>query len=368
MAADFHRTRALARRAVDEQVVPGLVLGLRQAGKTRLLDAFGNRQIEPQVRPVDPDTVFDLASLTKAVVTSLLVMRGVGQGLWRLDDPLGKDLPALRERPAVTLRMALSHAGGFAAHRPFYEQVLRDRVPPPDGRERILALAASEAPAYAPGTRSLYSDLGFMLLGDFVEKGLADRLDRLADRLLFAPLGLRGLGFAGSRALVGRTLAPTEDCPLRGGMLLGQVHDLNAFAMGGVAGHAGLFGDAADLLALADALCAAWRDSGPGGGAPIVPGEVLRLFWQPAGIPGSTWRLGWDGPAPTGSLAGDRLSRQAVGHLGFTGCSLWIDPQQEISIVLLTNFVHPKVHKDPRFRSLRPAIHDAILDEAGYQA
>jgi CubicO group peptidase (beta-lactamase class C family) len=221
--------------------------------------------------------------------------------------------------------------------------------------------------AYVPGTQSLYSDLGFMLLGDLVERGFADGLDKLAERLLFAPLGAHGLGFAGSRALAGRTLAPTEDCPVRGGMLLGQVHDLNAFAMGGVAGHAGLFGNAADLLALADALCAAWRDVGADGRAPVVPGEVLRLFWQPAGIPGSTWRLGWDGPSAMGSLAGDRLSRQAVGHLGFTGCSLWIDPRQEISIVLLSNFVHPTVHKDPRFRSLRPAIHDAILDDAGYR-
>jgi serine-type D-Ala-D-Ala carboxypeptidase len=135
-----------------------------------------------------------------------------------------------------------------------------------------------------------------------------------------------------------------------------------------VAGHAGLFGNAADLLALADALCAAWRDAGPAGGAPVVPGEVLRLFWQTAGVPGSTWRLGWDGPAPTGSLAGERLSRQAVGHLGFTGCSLWIDPVRETSIVLLTNFVHPVVHKDPRFRALRPALHDALLDDAGYRA
>lgn len=369
MAADFHQTRTLARRAVDEQVVPGLVLGLRQAGRTRLLDAIGNRQLVPQTLPLQADAVFDLASLTKAVVTSLLVMRGVGQGLWNLDDPMGKHLIALGGRPHITLRMVLSHAAGFAAHRPFYEQVLESGRAPSDGRERILALAASEPLAYAPGTRSLYSDLGFMLLGDLVEKGFADSLDRLAERLLFAPLGLTSLGFAGSRALAGRALAPTEDCPLRGGMLLGQVHDLNAFAMGGVAGHAGLFGNAADLLTLADALCAAWRDVGPKGREPVVPGEVLRLFWRPASVvPGSTWRLGWDGPSVTGSLAGDRLSRQAVGHLGFTGCSLWIDPRQETSIVLLTNFVHPKVHKDPRFRSLRPALHDAILEDAGYRA
>jgi CubicO group peptidase (beta-lactamase class C family) len=205
-----------------------------------------------------------------------------------------------------------------------------------------------------------------MLLGDLVERGLGARLDALGERLLFAPLGLRATGFASSTTFL--RLAPTERCPVRGRLLCGEVHDLNAFAMGGVAGHAGLFANAANLLALSSALCAAWRGAGPAGGAPLVPAEVLRLFWRPAGIPGSTWRFGWDGPAASGSLAGDRLSRQAVGHLGFTGCSLWIDPERETCVVVLTNFVHPTVRKDPRFRALRPALNDAALDAIGYRA
>ena len=368
MAAKFSLVRAVAQRAVDDGVIPGLVLGLAQGGQVQFLDAFGHRQIVPDVERLTPDVVYDLASLTKAVVTSLLVMRGVGSGIWALDDPLGKHLPALAARPEVTLRRALAHAAGFAAHRPFFEQVVDNGAAPADGRERIVALAAAEPLAYQPGTRSLYSDLGFILLGDLVERGLGNRLDALAEELLFAPLGLRATGFAGSTVLAGRTPAPTECCPVRQRMLRGEVHDLNAFAMGGVAGHAGLFADAADLLGLASALCAAWRDTAPAGGAPVVPAEVLRLFWRSAGIPGSTWRLGWDGPAATGSLAGDRLSRQAVGHLGFTGCSLWIDPERETCIVLLTNFIHPTVHKDPRFRALRPALQDAALDAVGYRA
>jgi CubicO group peptidase (beta-lactamase class C family) len=366
MPADFTILRALAQRAVDGGVTPGLVLGLAQAGQVRFLDAFGLRQVVPAVEGLTTDVVYDLASLTKAVVTSLLVMRGIGDGIWALDDPLDKHLPALAARPEVTMRRALAHAAGFAAHRPFFEQVLNQGVAPADGRERVLALAAAEPLAYPPGTRSQYSDLGFMLLGDLVERGLGARLDALAERLLFAPLGLRATGFAGSTAF--SRLAPTERCPVRGRLLCGEVHDLNAFAMGGVAGHAGLFANAADLLALASALCAAWHDAGPAGGAPLVPAEVLRLFWQPAGIPGSTWRLGWDGPAALGSLAGDRLSRQAVGHLGFTGCSLWIDPERETCVVVLTNFVHPTVRKDPRFRALRPALNDAALDAIGYRA
>ena len=334
----------------------------------QFLDAFGHRQTVPDAERLTTDVIYDLASLTKAVVTSLLIMRGVGSGIWALDDPLGKHLPSLAARSEVTLRRTLAHAAGFAAHRPFFEQVIDKGVAPGDGRERIVALAAAEPLAYQPGTRSLYSDLGFILLGDLVERGLGGRLDLLAEELLFAPLGLRATGFSGSAALSGRTIAPTERCPVRWRMLCGEVHDLNAFAMGGVAGHAGLFADAADLLGLAAALCAAWRGAAPAGGAPLVPAEVLRLFWRPAGIPGSTWRLGWDGPAAVGSLAGSRLSRQALGHLGFTGCSLWIDPERETSIVLLTNFVHPTVHKDPRFRGLRPMLHDAALEAIGYRA
>ena len=173
MAADFTILRALAQRAVDDGVTPGLVLGLAQAGLVRFLDAFGLRQVVPDVAGLTTDVVYDLASLTKAVVTSLLIMRGIGDGIWALDDPLDKHLPALAARPEVTLRRALAHAAGFAAHRPFFEQVINQGVAPADGRERVLALAAAEPLAYPPGTRSLYSDLGFMLLGDLVERGEA---------------------------------------------------------------------------------------------------------------------------------------------------------------------------------------------------
>jgi len=134
--------------------------------------------------------------------------------------------------------------------------------------------------------------------------------------------------------------------------------------MGGIAGHAGLFSDATDLGILAGALCAAWKSPT---GSNIASREVMRTFWAPAGIPGSTWRLGWDGPAPAGSQAGERMSRSAVGHLGFTGCSLWIDPARELWVVLLTNRVHPEVPpaSDDRFRRLRPRLHDAVLDAIG---
>jgi CubicO group peptidase (beta-lactamase class C family) len=374
MASEFNSLSRVALAAIQDGVIPGLVVAVGQAGQVRLLAAFGDRQVEPEAQAATADTVYDLASLTKALVTSLLVMRGVGDGLLHLDRPLGDHLEILADRPEVTLRRTLAHAAGFPAHRKLYEAMANGVEPRLDGRATIIRGAAMEPAVYAPGSRSLYSDLGFVLLGELLEKSMGARLDVLADGLLFKPLQLPSIGFVdllagGAQAKFhGHDVAPTERCPVRGRLVQGEVHDLNAYAMGGVAGHAGLFANASDLLHLTFALLAAYRGTGIAGGPPLVPSDVLRLFWQPAGIPGSTWRLGWDGPAATGSLAGTLLSRRAVGHLSFTGCSLWIDPEQETCVVVLCNRIHPEVRDDPRFRALRPALNDAALEATGYRS
>jgi CubicO group peptidase (beta-lactamase class C family) len=342
---------------VWEGITPGLVVCVGAAGRTLFLEAFGRRQLEPEPLPATPDTIYDLASLTKALVTSLLAMRAVAAGRLALTDPLLAADPA---GDAPTLGQTLAHAGGFVAHRWFHERALAAPAP----RARMVELAAAEPRAYPPGTRSIYSDLGFILLGDRLERLAGARLDVQAGEL-FRPLALRALRFADSRMpwpCPGDEVAASQRCPFRGRVLVGEVDDLNCWAMDGVSGHAGLFGRAADVAALAHGLCAAWRDSAPA----LVPGPVLRAFWTPAGIPGSTWRLGWDGPAATGSLAGDRISRRAVGHLAFTGCSLWIDPERETFVLVLTNRVHPTPRDDSRFRVLRAAINDAALEGAGY--
>ena len=368
--AKFKGLREICAAATADGVVPGLAVVIGQGGRDLFAEAFGQRQVEDNTRAASIATVWDLASLTKALTTSLLCMQAVERGSFGLDDDLGRHLPwPGAER--FTVRAALSHSTGLPAHRPLYRAVLSGGAPPDaTSRAAVVSAAAREPLTYPAGTRSLYSDLGFILLGDLCERRLRGRLDRLAERQLYAPLGTRKLGFRPiGEAVAPAEIAATERCPERGRVLVGEVHDLNAYALGGVAGHAGLFGSAADVGLVAHALCAAWRGAGLWADrGPLVDREVLRTFWTAAGVPGSTWRLGWDGPSAQGSLAGDRISRRAVGHLAFTGCSLWIDPEAETFVVFLSNRVHPVARDDARFRELRRAINDAALEAIDYRS
>jgi serine-type D-Ala-D-Ala carboxypeptidase len=355
--------------AVDDGTVPGLVALVATGGQTVFHEAFGARQLIPRKLPTFVDTVYDVASLTKAVVTSLLAMEEVGAGRLELDATVASLLPEFAGpgRDEVTVRQLLCHASGLPAHRPFWRLTAQASAE----RWAISRLAAREPLEYAPGTRALYSDLGFILLGWLLERMTGARLDVLMQDRIAARLGLTATTFvnladpeAPARLLGDQSVAATELCPERRRLVLGEVDDLNAAAMGGIAGHAGLFSTAAELGRIAGALTAAWR--GEGGGGSIVERDVVRTFWSPSGIPGSTWRLGWDGPAASGSQAGARLPREVVGHLGFTGCSLWIDPAREVWIVLLSNRVHPAPPTDDRFRQFRPALHDAVAEALGY--
>jgi len=203
-----------------------------------------------------------------------------------------------------------------------------------------------------------------MLLGEAIELLTRMPLDRFCHDRIFRPLGLRSTAFVDLTALRTRRLAPvtemiapTERCPWRKRVLCGEVHDDNAYAMGGVAGHAGLFASAADVDALATRLGACWR-----GEDDFLPGEIVGEFWRrDATVEGSTRALGWDTPSPSDSSAGSRMSRSAVGHLGFTGTSLWIDVERNANVILLTNRVHPR-RDNERIREVRPRVHDAIVE------
>jgi CubicO group peptidase (beta-lactamase class C family) len=369
--------------AVAEAAPPGLVVLVAAQGQTLFHEAFWSRQLVPRRLPALPETMYDVASLTKAVATSVLAMQEIGAGRLSLDTKVAALLPEFSDRlgdaakpggqddrasdlarDQVTVGQLLGHSSGLPAHRPFWKQAAHS----PAERLAIARLAAREPLAYLPGTRAVYSDLGFILLGWLLERLTGARLDLLFQDRIARPLGLAATTFvsladseARAQLLGDRTVAATQLSAERHGLVLGEVDDMNAFAMGGIAGHAGLFSTAGDLAAIATALVAAFRGEGD-----LVARDVIRQFWSPSGVPGSTWRLGWDGPAESGSQAGEKLSRGSVGHLAFTGCSLWIDPAREVLVVLLSNRVHPAVPTDGRFRRFRPALHDAALTALGY--
>ncbi len=303
---------------------------------------------------VDESTLYDVASLTEPLVTATMTMRLIEAGRLSLDTSAAVWVPELAT-PAgqkIRVRDLLSHSAGFPAWRPFYEST--------QNRDHLISLAAREPLEYPTGTRSLYSDLGFIVLGAIVERAGGARLDNLAAAAIFADLGMTSARFVDLAQPDRQYVAPTEICPRRG-LVIGEVHDDNCHAAGGILGHAGLFCTADDISRLAAALVMSWHgEQTPGG----FPPDLVRTFFAPAGVPGSTWRLGWDGPADHGSSAGELWPKDGVGHLGFTGCSVWIDPPRSRWVVVCTNRVHPS-RDDRRITTLRPPVHDAAVRALG---
>jgi len=370
---DFGRVARELEDAVGGGAIPGAVIVVSQAGRVLYHAAFGARSIEPGQTPMQPDTVFDLSSLTKPLATTTAFMLLMKEKKVALDDRVTRFFHnfGVHGKIHVTFRHLLAHSSGLAAWRPYHREIERlERHGRPGflgsrgAKEFVYAQVHRERPEYEAGTRTVYSDLGFILLGELIEVVAGMPLDRFCHERIFCPLGLRSTGFVDLYALrmrrlvpVTESIAPTENCPWRKRILCGEVHDDNAWAMGGVAGHAGLFASAMDVALLAARLCACWR-----GEDDFVPPEIVREFWtRGPGETGSSWALGWDTPSPAGSSAGVRISPAAVGHLGFTGTSLWIDLEREATVVLLTNRVHPR-RDNERIRTVRPRVHDAVLE------
>jgi len=277
-------------------------------------------------------TVFDLASLTKPLCVGTLLMWAVSEGRISLDDDVfGRG----------TVAQLAGHTSGLPAHRHFY---LKPDVPI---RDQVMA----EPLIAAPGAQAVYSDLGYMLLGWHLEAVYGRPLDELFERVKEA-FYLRDVGFSPDSALLSR-VAPTEDCAWRGKVLHGEVHDPNAHALGGVAGHAGLFGTAHEVHRWGLMVLDAWH-----GRPSPVDSDVLRRFLKPQ--PRTSWRLCFDSVSPGYSSAGSSFGPNAFGHLGFTGTSLWLEPDREWVAVLLSNRVHPLVIDKPPIKALRPRFHDAF--------
>lgn len=331
----------LAARAYPASVVE---VGRRSGPIWR--EAFGHLSYDSVAAATTIDTVFDLASLTKVVATASIAMRAVRDKRVALDTRVADVVSAWRgaDRAHVTIRQLLDHSSGLPAHVKLWERA-RGRAE----FERAIVLLPVER---APGTASVYSDVGFMLLGFILEDAGGATLDRqFADLALHANDTLQFLPPASWRA---RT-APTEIDGWRGRVLQGEVHDENAAALGGVAAHAGLFGTAPAVGRFARLVLETFHQ-----GTALGSPDEMRQFTSRTNVPGSSRALAWDTMLPTSSC-GTRMSARAFGHTGFTGTSLWIDPEQDVYVVWLTNRVHP-TRANEALPKLRPRLHDAVME------
>ncbi len=352
----FASARQILLDGIADHAFPGAAYGVLSQGQLVALDAIGRFTYEPTSRPVLPSTVYDLASITKAVATTSIAMLLYDRGILDLDQPLGDVLPGfvVGEEPGqhkgrVTFRMLLAHSSGLPAYARLFEQ---HRTP--YAMLRASLLMPLEA---APGARAEYSDIGFLLLGKAFEVLTGEWLCTFFEREIAAPLGLESTCFCPPPARH-ELIPPTQnDAAFRHAVVQGTVHDENSHVLKGSTGHAGLFSNALDLLRFS--ACILGDGVAPDGTRLFQP-ETVRLFTTRQSEPSGTSRtLGWDTPTPP-SNAGVHFGPRSFGHPGFTGTSLWIDPEQALAVVLLTNRTWPD-RDHTGIRSVRPAFHDGIV-------
>jgi serine-type D-Ala-D-Ala carboxypeptidase len=393
------RMRSLIQEGVTQNVFPGAAALIAQNGRIVSLEHIGYRSLIPEPAPMAFDTIFDLASLTKPLATTLSIMKLVDKGKIVPDQPLEEALlkTDLRDKRNLTLRLLLSHSAGLvewkAFHEPLMEYPLQDRI------KLLREWIIKEPFAYKPGKGNVYSDLGFMLLEWVIEEKTGQPLPQYVHEQFYRPLGLKRTIFRGTSeertprpppfAKRGRVndgrgegrwpdsrlrrndvpgidypseeFAPTEDCPWRKRVLQGEVHDDNAWALGGYSGHAGLFSTVKEVHVIANMV----REHFLGMRRDYFKPETVREFFRRQGVvKGSDWALGWDTRAPAGSSAGRFFSRDSVGHTGFTGTSIWMDLEKDVIAILLTNRVHPK-RENEKMKQFRPMFHDAIMEDLG---
>ncbi|MBA3341871.1 MAG: serine hydrolase [Gemmatimonadaceae bacterium] len=338
--------------ALQERVAPGAALAVGRYGRLVHMKAYGTLDTAKASPPVDESSMYDMASLTKVLATTTAAMMLEEQALLDLDRTVASYLPAFNapDKAAITVRMLLMHRGGLEAFAPLYREF--------KGRDQYLQQINLRPLKSVPGTQTVYSDWDMILMQLVIETIAGTTLDAFVSARVFQPLGMTRTLFNPDTSLHAR-IAPTEIDSLRGGLVRGAVHDENAWAVGGVAGHAGLFSSLRDLAVFAQMLL----NGGEYNGVRIAaPNSIAR--WTAPQWRGSSRALGWDTAAP-GSSAGRHFSARSFGHTGFTGTSMWIDPERGLFVILLTNRVNPS-RDNQRHVPLRKAVADAaqmaILD------
>lgn len=346
----------LMQGAVLDGVFPGGVLLVSQEGHVRIHQAYGMADPGEGVL-VSTRTVFDLASLTKPLATTLAVMKLIQRGHLSLENTLGDIMIACRgtDKAGISIRHLLYHNSGLPDYRPYFKELAE--VDLSRRRALILTRVLEEPLAYPIGEKVVYSDLGFMLLRGIVETVSGHRLDDMVQQEIFLPLQLKNLFFVDlENPPLADGFAATETCPWRQTRIKGVVHDENAFTAGGVDGHAGLFGTASDIHCLLEEILGTYSGALPDR---LFRSDLLKEFLDYG--KGTERALGFDRPAAKESASGCRFSENSVGHLGFTGTSFWMDLDRSIIIILLTNRIYPG-RDNEKLRAFRPVLHDAIME------
>ena len=354
----------MMEKGVADRIFPGAVLLVSRDSRIVLHEAFGVADLFSG-QAVTRSTFFDLASLTKPLATTMAVLQLVQDKKICLDQELGTLLKVAHgsDKACITVENLLRHESGLPAHRPFYETLVK--MPWNDRSHWLETLVFNEPLVYRPGVDECYSDLGFMVLARVVASVSGKPLHRFVKERCYDPLGLEDLVFFENRALsdvaeddrLFRTAA-TEACPWRKKVLKAEVHDDNAWAVGGVDGHAGLFGTAFDVWRLLMEIMHGIQ----GKKTTVINRDLLACAVQKKGH--RTYVAGFDTPSGPVSSSGSHFSLSSLGHLGFTGTSFWIDPEKSLVVVLLTNRVHP-LRSNEKIRRFRPRIHDAIVKQLG---
>ncbi|MGH8631748.1 MAG: serine hydrolase domain-containing protein [Burkholderiales bacterium] len=355
-AASFDdQDRVLARafgvldQGIKERAFPGAAVAITHAGKLVALKGLGGFTYEPGSPVVRAETVFDLASVSKVVATTTMAMILYERGQLDLEAPVGGIIPEFASgdarRRAVTLRMLLAHSSGLPAYQRLFEKA--------PTREALLREAFTMPLEADPGSRAEYSDIGFIVLGEALERIAGESLDAFCRREIFGPLGMTQTTFRPPGEWKPQIPPTVDDREFRHRIVQGEVHDENAGVLGGVAGHAGVFAPAADVATFAHVMLS--------GGAPILRPETIAWFTRRESSPAGTSRaLGWDTPSPP-SQSGQYFSARSFGHLGYTGTSLWIDSERRLSVTLLTSRTWPD-RSSQKIKQVRPQFHDAVVE------
>ncbi|MEP6643088.1 MAG: serine hydrolase domain-containing protein [Acidobacteriaceae bacterium] len=348
----FANAYALLREAISSHAFPSASLAVTHRGRLIALKGLGTFTYDLHSPQVKSDTIFDLASVTKVIASTTMAMILYQRGLLDLDTPVVSILPQFRgddlRRLAITIRMLLAHSSGLPAHEKFY---LHSR-----SRETVISAALKVPLATPPDTKMEYSDIGFIILGKILEMTANESLDAFCQREVFGPMAMTSTGF-NPPSLLRPLIPPTaDDKTFRRRIIQGEVQDENASAMGGVAGHAGVFSSANDVAIFAHLMLS--------GGRPLLRPETVNTFTRRQPVPDGTSRaLGWDTPSSP-SQSGDFFSVRSFGHTGYTGTSLWIDPERDLSITLLTNRTWPDC-SNQMIKQVRPKFHNAVVEALG---